>query len=189
PPGGRPLSMQRHSSSCLAARRRIRAGESVSRSYLDAGALMCPTASRMQALRADWGFECGCARCSERVESWEEAAREAAVPLLPGGLLDLQRCAEPQGLSLDEGSVAAVGKVGTLLLLSQLLAQAGGGAAGLGAGGEAFRLHLAGGEAFRLHLRLSPPPDLEEEDRNQAAEEAFPSAKRRRRLRAKTGVK
>merc|ERR1719468_532669 len=81
-------------------------GDFISRSYVDSGILLSATAARQDVLQADWGFVCGCDRCAAALA--ETGHDEAAAPLLPGGTLDLQHCAEEAGLLVDGASAMAV---------------------------------------------------------------------------------
>ena len=100
----------------------IARGQRVSRSYLDAGLLMSPTSVRKATLQEDWGFECMCDRC--RSDSEESTCADAASPFLPEddavseigsrGRLTLQKCAEPEGLTLDQAALRALRRAGSL---------------------------------------------------------------------------
>ncbi|CAE8617960.1 unnamed protein product, partial [Polarella glacialis] len=64
----------------LIAARAISPGDLVSRSYLDAGALLSSVAARRAALLEDWGFHCACSRCCKDEtgpqEAWSDVQKE-----------------------------------------------------------------------------------------------------------------
>eukprot|EP00928_Gymnodinium_smaydae_P058248 TRINITY_DN41460_c0_g1_i1.p1 TRINITY_DN41460_c0_g1~~TRINITY_DN41460_c0_g1_i1.p1 ORF type:complete len:388 (+),score=56.09 TRINITY_DN41460_c0_g1_i1:99-1166(+) len=95
----------------LIASRRIAQGEHISRSYLDACALLQADVKRKERLKGDWGFDCMCARCRQQPADNQLVsvrALEAAEQLESGGVLDLQRLVQPDGLSLDSCATAAL---------------------------------------------------------------------------------
>ena len=79
----------------LKAVRAIKAGDRVSRSYLDIGALLSEVSTRQENLMRDWSFKCECCRCQRELLEPQELALNCPE-------LDLQRCVEPEGLQLDE---------------------------------------------------------------------------------------
>lgn len=80
----------------LVAVRAIKAGDRVSRSYLDIGALLSEVSRRQESLMRDWNFKCECERCLR------ELLEPLPQPPLSCLQLDLQGCVEPEGLLLDE---------------------------------------------------------------------------------------